>query len=186
MVSIRSRTAAIMGAGKRYPASAGLGAFPSVRATDGHFLGGVGGGITRSGAQTLVGISGCRISYPVRLSLAVRALESMTICWEARNGIPRIRGTGSPILILRQKTVDFQLPFPDDNSIFTYSLQDSGDSESEERLSSSGGKGYRRRPNPLARSESITTEGHLTSSRAETDRGNSVILGPKASNLATR
>src|ERR1700678_1897820 len=107
MVSIRSRTAAIMGAGKRYPASAGLGAFPSVRVTDGRFLGGVGGGTTRSGAHTLVGISGCRISYPVCLSLAVRAFELMTICWEERNGIPRIRGTGSSILTLARKTVNF-------------------------------------------------------------------------------
>jgi hypothetical protein len=108
-----------MGAGKRYPASAGLGAFPRVWATDGHVLGGVGGGTTRSGAHSLVGISGCSISYPVHLSLAVRAFELMTICWEERNGIPRIRDMGSPILTLAQKTVDFQLPFPDDNSIFT-------------------------------------------------------------------
>src|ERR1700678_2005490 len=105
----------------------------------------------------------------------------MTMCWGARNGIPRIRDTGSPTLTLAQKTVDFQLPFPDDNSSFTYSLQDSGDSESDERLSSLGGRGYRHKPSSL-----ITIEGQPTSSRAKTDKGNSVILGPKASNLATR
>src|ERR1700678_1465290 len=110
----------------------------------------------------------------------------MTMCREERNGIPRIRGTGSPTLILARKTVDFQLPFPDDKSSFTYSLQDNGDSESDERLSSLGGKGYRRKPRSLARSELITTEGQPMSSSAEIDKGNSVILGPKASNLATR
>ena len=110
----------------------------------------------------------------------------MTMCWEERNGIPRIRDTGSPTLTLARKTVDFQLPFPDDNSSFTYSLQDKGDSESVERLSSLGGRGYRRNPSSLTRSELITIEGQPTSSRAEIDKGNSVILGPKASNLATR
>src|SRR5271168_5531547 len=102
----------------------------------------------------------------------------MTICCEERNGIPRIRGTGSPTLTLARKTVDFQPPFPDDNSSFTYSLQDSGNSESDERLSSLGGKGYRCKPSSLARLELITIEGQPTSSSAEIDKGNSVILGP--------
>jgi hypothetical protein len=138
------------------------------------------------GVHLLVRIIGLSRSYPVRLSLAVREFESMTICCADRNGIPRIRDTGSPKLTLVRKVVDFQLPFPDDNSIFTYSLHDSGDSDSDERLSSSGGRGYRRNSSLSTRSELITVEGQPMSSSARTGNGNSEILGPKASNVATR
>ena len=103
-----------------------------------------------------------------------------------KNGIPRMRDTGRPILTLARNVVDFQLPFPEDNSIFTYSLQDIGDSESDERLSSSGGSGYRCKPSLLARAELITVEGQPMSSNADIDSGNSEILGPKASNVAMR
>ena len=79
MISIRSRTAAMMGAGSRYPASAGSGAFSRVVTVDWHVLGGVEGGTARSGAHILVGIFGLIKSYPVRLSLAVRELGSITM-----------------------------------------------------------------------------------------------------------
>lgn len=130
-------------------------------------LAGVGGGTTRSGAHSLVGILGLSKSYPDRLFLAVRAFESMTIWCEDRNGIPRIRGTGSPVLTLARKVYDFQLPFPDDSSIFTYSLQNNGESESDERLSSSGGSGYRCKPSSSTVAELITTEGQPMSSIAD-------------------
>ena len=145
-------------------------------------LGGVGGGAACSGAHSLEGTSGLRRSYPVRLSLAVQEFESMTICCVDKNGIPRIRGTGSPVLTLAQNIVDFQLLFPDDNSNLTYSLQDIGDLDNDERLSSSCGKGYRCRPSSLAQAELITTEG----CSAGIDNGNSEILGPKVSNEAMR
>src|SRR5271168_4288717 len=108
------------------------------------------------------------------------------MCCEERNGIPRMRGTGNPVLTLARNTVDFQLPFPDDSSIFTYSLQDNGESVSDERLSSLGGNGYRHNLSSLARSELITTEGQPMLSSADTGIGNSGMLGPKASNVATR
>ena len=108
------------------------------------------------------------------------------ICWDERNGIPRMRGTGRPVLTLARKTVDFRLPFPDDSSNFTYSLQDKGNSESDERLSSSSSKGYRHNPSLSTGLELITTEGQPMSSNAGMDRGNLEMLGPKASNKATR
>ena len=88
------------------------------------------------------------------------------IHWDERNGIPRMRGTGRPVLTLARKTVDFQLPFPDNSSNLTYSLQDKGDSESDERLSSSSGKGYQHNPSSSTRLELITTEGQPMSSNA--------------------
>ena len=71
MISMRSRTAAIIGAGKRYPASAGSDAVAKLLTGSHSGLGGVGGGTTRSGAQFRVGISGLSKSYLVCLSLAV-------------------------------------------------------------------------------------------------------------------
>lgn len=108
----------------------------------------------------------------------------MIIWCEDKNGIPRISGTGSPVLTFAQNVINFQLPFPNDNSILTYSLQDSSDSESEERLSSSGGKGYRHNLSLLESIELITIEGQPMSSIAGTGSGNSEILGLKASNVA--
>ena len=70
-----------------------------------------GGGATHSGAHSLVGIFGLSNSYPVRLFLAVREFGSMTIWCEDKNGIPRIRGTGSPVLTLARNVADTQLPF---------------------------------------------------------------------------
>ena len=58
IVSMRSHTAAITGAGRRYPANAGSDAVSSVLMGGRRALGGVGGGTTLSGAQLLVGISG--------------------------------------------------------------------------------------------------------------------------------
>src|ERR1700678_1677470 len=98
------------------------------------------------------------------------------MCCDKRNGILRMRGTGNPVLTLARNTVDFQLPFPDDSSIFTYSLQDNGESVSDDRLSSLGGNGYRRNPSWLARSELITIEGQPMSSSADTGTGNSGML----------
>ena len=115
----------------------------------------------------------------------------MAICCVARkkkkkNGIPRIRGTGSPVLTLAWNIFDFRMLFPDDNSIFTYSLQDNGDSESNERLYSSSGREYQCNPSSLVRAELITTEGQPMSSIAGTGNRNLEILGLKASNVAMR
>ena len=57
IVSMRSRTAAIIGAGKRYPANAGSDAVSRLL-IGGRILLSVGGGTTRSGAQSREGISG--------------------------------------------------------------------------------------------------------------------------------
>ena len=128
----------------------------------------------------VIGEGGFRMLYLVCLFMAVHSCESIRICSDESHGIPRIMGNGSPLFTFISCTLDFHAPCPDYNSNFTYSLQMSSICESDDKLLSLLGSGYRWSLRQSQSSALITVQGQPMSISAWTGIGNSVMRGPVA------
>jgi hypothetical protein len=173
-----SQMVAITGPRSRQPASAGGIVFSRVGGLGARTFFGVGGGVTHGvlRARDLRG-GGFMRSWPERLSTAIRLCVSITMCSDERNGIPSIMGKHSPLFTFILVTPDFHWPCPDCTSNLTYSVQESGEFVSDDRLSSLLGSLYHRRPSVSQSSRLITVQGQPMSISAQTMIGNPVIRG---------
>ena len=142
--SIQSQTAAIMGPGKRHPASAGAPEFSRVGVFGTQIFFGVGGGMVHCVPEVWGFLGGgFRRSKLEHLSMAVHSWASITIGSDERNGIPSIMGNDNPLFTFILCTPDFHIPWSDCSSSLTYSSQTIFCCIRDDMLSSLLGRGYR-------------------------------------------
>jgi hypothetical protein len=170
---MQSQMAAIMGPGSRQPAKVGGLVSSRVGGLGTQTFFGVSGGVTH-GALRGCGLRGGGLarSWPERLSMAVHLCVSITMCSDERNDIPNRMGKHSPLFTFILVTPNFH------SSSLTYSMQESSELESDDRLSSLLGSLYHWRLSISQSSRLITVQGQPISISAWMVMGSPAIRGP--------